>query len=176
MHVNFFELVSIAHPLQAATVKLRLSVGERRRLDQFLESTEGVQLEPGITQLVAGSFSMIGLLLVIATTFIAVDGLYSVGSSSFNASLMWMYVFGIGVVWTVLQVIVFGTQGTPLTFDQNTLLFGLTAGVLLAIANILLIESLTHIDVSLGSTIYRLNTIGVVLLSFWFLSEPLGLL
>lgn len=87
-----------------------------------------------------------------------------------------MYVFGIGVVWTVLQVIAFRFQGTPFTFDQNTLLFGLTAGVFLTIANILLIESLTHIDVSLGSTIYRLNTIGVVILSVVFLSEPLGLL
>ncbi len=87
-----------------------------------------------------------------------------------------MYVFGIGVVWTVLQVIAFRFQGTPFTFDQNTLLFGLTAGVFLTIANILLIESLTHIDVSLGSTIYRLNTIGVVILSVFLLSEPLGLL
>lgn len=87
-----------------------------------------------------------------------------------------VYVFGIGVVWTVLQVIVFRAQGTALTFDHNTLLFGLTAGVFLTISNILLIESLTHIDVSLGSTIYRLNTIGVVILSVVFLSEPLGLL
>ncbi len=87
-----------------------------------------------------------------------------------------MYVFGIGVVWTVLQVIAFRFQGTPFTFDQNTLLFGLTAGIFLTIANILLIESLTHIDVSLGSTIYRLNTIGVVILSVFLLSEPLGLL
>ncbi|MFQ6021871.1 MAG: EamA family transporter [Acidiferrobacterales bacterium] len=87
-----------------------------------------------------------------------------------------MYVFGIGVVWTVLQVITFRAQGIPFAFDQNTLLFGLTAGVFLTISNILLIESLTHIEVSLGSTIYRLNTIGVVILSVFFLSEPLGLL
>lgn len=93
----------------AATVKLRLSVSERRRLDQFLESTEGVQLQPGVTQLVAGSFSMIGLLLVIATTFIAVDGLDSVGSSSLNANLMWMYVFGIitGTVIASVGVLLF---------------------------------------------------------------------
>ncbi|MFQ5937201.1 MAG: EamA family transporter, partial [Acidiferrobacterales bacterium] len=87
-----------------------------------------------------------------------------------------MYVFGIGVVWTVLQVITFRAQGTSFALDQNTLLFGLTAGVFLTISNILLIESLTHIEVSLGSTIYRLNTIGVVILSVFFLSEPLGLL
>ena len=87
-----------------------------------------------------------------------------------------MYVFGIGVVWTVLQVATINVQGTSLAFDQTTLLFGLAAGVFLTISNILLIESLTHIDVSLGSTIYRLNSIGVVILSVFFLSEPLGLL
>ncbi|MCU7948102.1 MAG: EamA family transporter, partial [Candidatus Thiodiazotropha sp. (ex Cardiolucina cf. quadrata)] len=36
------------------------------------------------------------------------------------------------------------------------------------------IEGLTQTDVSVGSTIYRLNTIGVVLLSVVFLQEPLG--
>ena len=87
-----------------------------------------------------------------------------------------MYVFGIGVVWTVLQVITFRVQGTTFLLDQNTLLFGLVAGVFLTISNILLIESLTYIDVSLGSTIYRLNTIGVIVLSVFFLREPLGLL
>lgn len=87
-----------------------------------------------------------------------------------------MYVFGIGMVWTSLQVVAFAIQGTPLTFNQNTLLFGLGAGIFLTISNILLIESLTHIEVSLGSTIYRLNTIGVVILSVFILSEPLGLL
>ena len=38
----------------------------------------------------------------------------------------------------------------------------------------LLLESLRHIKVSLGATIYRLNTIGVILLSFVFLNEPFG--
>ena len=42
---------------------------------------------------------------------------------------------------------------------------------LLVLANILLIESLTGLDVSLGSMIYRLNTIGVVAISFVLLSE-----
>ena len=87
-----------------------------------------------------------------------------------------MYVFGIGVIWTVLQVMTFKVQGTTFLLDQNTLLFGLMAGVFLTISNILLIESLTYIDVSLGSTIYRLNTIGVIVLSVFFLREPLGLL
>ena len=87
-----------------------------------------------------------------------------------------MYIFGIGIVWTALQVITFKVQGTTFSFNQNTLLFGLAAGIFLTISNILLIESLTHIDVSLGSTIYRLNTIGVIALSVSFLREPMSLL
>ena len=87
-----------------------------------------------------------------------------------------MYIFGIGVVWTALQVITFKVQGTTFSFNQNTLLFGLAAGIFLTISNILLIESLTHLDVSLGSTIYRLNTIGVIALSVSFLREPMSLL
>lgn len=85
-----------------------------------------------------------------------------------------MYVFGMGVVWTVLQALSFVALGVAPSFDQGTLAFGLAAGVLLTLSNILLIESLGHVDVSLGSTIYRLNTIGVVVLSVLFLDESLG--
>ena len=87
-----------------------------------------------------------------------------------------LYVLGIGVVWTALQAVIFAVQGVSLRLDQNTILFGLTAGLFLTIANILLIESLTHTDVSFGSTIYRLNTVGVVIFSYLFLSEPFGIL
>jgi drug/metabolite transporter (DMT)-like permease len=51
----------------------------------------------------------------------------------------------------------------------------MAAGLLLTASNILLLESLTHIETSLGSTIYRLNTLGVVVLSLLFLHESLGL-
>ena len=85
-----------------------------------------------------------------------------------------MYVLGIGVIWTVLQAGTFWLKGTPFTIDSTTLLFGLSAGIFLTLSNLLLIESLTHINVSLGSTIYRLNTIGVILLSVIFLGETIG--
>lgn len=87
-----------------------------------------------------------------------------------------MYVLGIGVVWTLLQAVLLLARGSALSVDAATLSFGLGAGVLLTLSNILLIESLTHIDASLGSTIYRLNTIGVVVLAWLFLQEPVGLL
>ena len=85
-----------------------------------------------------------------------------------------MYVLGIGLVWTILQSATFWFKGTPFIIDRTTLLFGFSAGVFLTLSNLLLIESLTHINVSLGSTIYRLNTIGVILLSVVFLGETVG--
>lgn len=85
-----------------------------------------------------------------------------------------MFVFGCGVVWLFLQLCYAEVSGTKLRFDETTLWYGLFTGALVALANILLIESLTGLDVSLGSMIYRLNTIGVVLISFFLLSEGLG--
>ncbi len=85
-----------------------------------------------------------------------------------------MYVFGIGLVWTFLQITMLGISGNPLVFDPVSLTYGLAAGLLLTISNLFLLESLTHIDTSLGSTIYRLNTVGVVLLSLFLLDELLG--
>jgi drug/metabolite transporter (DMT)-like permease len=85
-----------------------------------------------------------------------------------------MFVAGIGVVWAVLQLVV-GDPGS-FTMPSNGVAFALCigAGVCVALSNLLLIESLSHIDVSLGSTVYRLNTVGVVVLSAVFLAEPLG--
>ena len=87
-----------------------------------------------------------------------------------------MFVFGCGVVWSALQLGFFVVQGVEPSFDSATLAYGIAGGILVAVANIFLIESLTHLDVSLGSTIYRLNTIGVVILSFVLLDESLGIL
>ncbi len=85
-----------------------------------------------------------------------------------------MFVVGMGLVWCLLQLGAMTIRGETGVADSNTLLFGLVAGVLVTLSNLLLIESLTHLEISLGSTVYRLNTIGVVILSFLFLAEPLG--
>jgi drug/metabolite transporter (DMT)-like permease len=85
-----------------------------------------------------------------------------------------MYVLGIGVVWTILQAARYLVRGGSFSFDPTTMYYGFSAGLVLTLSNILLIESLTHIDTSLGSTIYRLNTIGVAALAWLFLHEPLG--
>jgi len=84
------------------------------------------------------------------------------------------YVFGIGLVWAVLQIAYASQKGFAFSFSGASLSYGLTAGLLLTASNLLLLESLTHIDASLGSTIYRLNTVGVVVLSILFLHESLG--
>ena len=84
-----------------------------------------------------------------------------------------MYVLGIGIVWGGVPLLVLTVQDQPLVLDAQTLGFGLAAGLMVTLSNLLLIESLTHLDVSIGSTIYRLNTVGVVVLSFVFLAETL---
>jgi len=85
-----------------------------------------------------------------------------------------MFVLGIGIVWGILQLLALVMQGQQLDVATPTLAFGIAAGVMVTLSNLLLLESLTHLDVSLGSTIYRLNTVGVVILSFIFLGEPLN--
>ena len=85
-----------------------------------------------------------------------------------------MMICGVGVVWTFLLIIDVTIRGDAIVFTQATWLFGLVAGIIVAIANILLLESLRHMEVSLGSTIYRLNTIAVVFLSVMFLDETLS--
>jgi uncharacterized membrane protein len=84
------------------------------------------------------------------------------------------YVFGIGLVWFILQVPTAVVRGVEFPFAVVTMGCGLAAGLLLTASNLLLLESLTHIDASLGSTIYRLNTMGVVVLALLFLDETLG--
>lgn len=85
-----------------------------------------------------------------------------------------MFLLGMGLVWGLLQFTMLEIRGQPLSVDAYTLGFGVAAGLMVTLSNLLFIESFTHLDVSLGSTIYRLNTIGVVVLSFLFLGEDLG--
>lgn len=82
-----------------------------------------------------------------------------------------LYVAGIGVTWTLLQgAVAWASAGVP-HWTADLLAYGLAAGILVALSNTLLIESLTHIDVGLGSTVYRLNTIAVVIMAVLLLGE-----
>ena len=70
------------------------------------------------------------------------------------------------------MVVVLGKE--VLAFNSVTFIFGLIAGLTLCLSNILLLECLTHLDISVGSTIYRLNSIGVVIISVLILPEFIG--
>ena len=92
-----------------------------------------------------------------------------------------MYVFGCGVVWLALQLTYLTKTDGQVGLDEVTLIYGLLTGAFLVLANILLIESLTDLGVTLVSMIHRFNTIGVLAISFVLLSEdasfikPLGI-
>jgi drug/metabolite transporter (DMT)-like permease len=85
-----------------------------------------------------------------------------------------MLVLGIGVVWSALQLATSALRGEAIALDPVTLGYGAAAGALLVVSNLLLLESFAHVDLSLGSTIYRLNTVGVVALSWLLLDERIG--
>ena len=87
-----------------------------------------------------------------------------------------MMIAGVGLVWALLLLADVMLRGDAIETSRTGLLFGLGAGLVVALANILLLESLRHLEVSLGSTIYRLNTVAVVILSILFLGETLSLL
>ncbi len=82
-----------------------------------------------------------------------------------------VYLFTIGGVVIVGQSAVLALLGAPLNFDKTAATYGVIAGAVVMLANALLVESLARINVSLGSTIYRLNTIAVVIFAVAFLSE-----
>jgi drug/metabolite transporter (DMT)-like permease len=84
-----------------------------------------------------------------------------------------MIISGIGIIWTLLLLIDVAIRGESFTFSNAGLGYGVVAGLVVAIANISFLESLRHMEVSLGSTIYRLNTIVVVVLSILFLGETM---
>lgn len=85
-----------------------------------------------------------------------------------------MYLFGMGLVWLLLQLAELGIGGEAFVLNRVNLTYGLAAGAMVTLSNLLYIESMTHLDISLGATIYRLNTIGVVVFSVLFLGESLG--
>lgn len=86
-----------------------------------------------------------------------------------------MLVFGTGCVWIVLQLIYMNYYSLSFSWESSTLFYGITAAVLVTASNILLLECFGHLPISMASTIYRLNTIPLVILAFFFLAENPGL-
>ena len=85
-----------------------------------------------------------------------------------------VYIALIGLVWSCFHLVL-GTLSGGMHFDNDTLLYGFISGGLLLTANILLLEGFRGVDASVGSTIYRLNFIVVIVLAPIFLAERLAL-
>ncbi len=119
---------------------------------------------------------MIDTAILFALASLVLGGLNEVVFKRYSAKIRsrGMMIAGVGLVWTLLLLLDVALRGASFNFDANGLGFGLVAGLVVAFANILLLEALRHMEVSLGSTIYRLNTIGVVILSILFLSESMS--
>lgn len=83
------------------------------------------------------------------------------------------YVLGMGLTWSLIQGTILLLSGTAFRLDTLAVVFGIAAGTLVAVSNTLLIEGLRHVDVGIGSTIYRLNTIAVVAMAALLLDEAL---
>jgi drug/metabolite transporter (DMT)-like permease len=84
-----------------------------------------------------------------------------------------LLIFGIGAVWLALHAIYIAATDQPVAFDPVTLQYGLLAAVCVTISNVLLLECLVHMPISSASTIYRLNTIPLVIMAVIFLGETL---
>ncbi|MBW1690385.1 MAG: EamA family transporter [Deltaproteobacteria bacterium] len=85
-----------------------------------------------------------------------------------------VYIALIGLVWSCFYL-VRGTLSGGIHFDNTTLLYGLVSGGVLLAANIFLLEGFRGVDASVGSTIYRLNFMVVIVLAPIFLAEQLTL-
>ena len=59
-----------------------------------------------------------------------------------------MMICGVGGVWAVLLIIDVSIRSETIVFTPATWSFGLVAGIIVAIANILLLESLRHMDMN----------------------------
>jgi drug/metabolite transporter (DMT)-like permease len=85
-----------------------------------------------------------------------------------------MLIFGTGCVWIILHLAYIFYNDLGLSTDSPTLIYGITAAILVTLSNILLLECFGHLPISMTSTIYRLNTIPLVILAFFFLAENPG--
>ena len=121
---------------------------------------------------------MVDLAILFALLSLMLGGLNEVVFKRYSARerSRGMMISGIGLVWILLLTVDVGLRSDAIDIDPAGLAYGLVAGLFVAVANILLLESLKHMEVSLGSTIYRLNTIAVVILSILFLGEAMTML
>ena len=119
---------------------------------------------------------MVDLAILFALASLMLGGLNEIVFKRYSAKVRsrGMMIAGVGLVWTLLLLLDVALRADAIEWSEIGLIFGLGAGFVVALANILLLESLRHMEVSLGSTIYRLNTVAVVLLSILILGETMS--
>ena len=84
-----------------------------------------------------------------------------------------VYLVATGLVILIGQTLALAVAGTTPTWNGQAAFWGIVAGVIALLANALLLESLARIPVSLGSTVYRLNTIALVIFAVVLLGESM---
>ncbi len=119
---------------------------------------------------------MIDLAILFALASLVLGGFNEVLFKRYSAKLRsrGMLIGGAGLTWALLLLVDVALRGDSIEVSRIGLGYGLAAGIAVALANILLLEAMRHMEVSLGSTIYRLNTIAVVILAILFLGESLS--
>ena len=73
---------------------------------------------------------------------------------------------GIGLIWALFHWTHIQHSGLSIQLDSITLFYGGCAAIFVTISNILLLQCMVHLPISLASTIYRLNTVPLVILAF----------
>lgn len=119
---------------------------------------------------------MIDLAILFALASLVLGGFNEVLFKRYSAKLRsrGMLIGGAGLTWALLLLVDVALRGDAIEVSVSGLGYGLAAGIAVALANILLLEAMRHMEVSLGSTIYRLNTVAVVILAILFLGESLS--
>lgn len=79
-----------------------------------------------------------------------------------------IYVLVIGIIWTLAFAFF---SDFSLIFSGTTLFWGIVSGLFSVVANIMLIEGMSHNEAGVCATIYRLNLVVVALGAFLFLGE-----
>lgn len=86
-----------------------------------------------------------------------------------------LMIAGVAVIWGTLQLSVMTDSAVSFMSERATLIYGGLAAVALTVSNLALLECLVRLPISVASTIYRLNTIPLVLMAVIFLNEDLGI-
>ena len=82
-------------------------------------------------------------------------------------------IFGVGLIWGFLQWVNMEFNSKSLDFSAPTLFYGTCAAVSVTVSNILLLKSMEQLPISAVSTIYRLNTVPLVVFAYIFLHEEI---